>query len=40
VVTRVCRAVAHQGGNLTSVVTSEHDMLDGIALTAAGLASG
>jgi len=37
VVTRVCRAVAHQGGNLTSVVTSEHDMLDGIALTAAGL---
>jgi len=38
VVTRVRDAVTRQGGNLTSVVTSEHDMLDGITLTAAGLA--
>ena len=29
-------AVARQGGNLASVVTSEHDILDGITLSAAG----
>jgi len=36
VVARVRDEVAARGGTLTSVVTSEHDILDGIALSAAG----
>ena len=36
VVARVRDEVAERGGTLTSVVTSEHDILDGIALSAAG----
>ncbi|NKX93658.1 Ppx/GppA family phosphatase [Sanguibacter hominis ATCC BAA-789] len=36
VVARVRDEVAERGGALTSVVTSEHDILDGIALSAAG----
>jgi len=35
VITRVRAEVAAAGGNLTHVVTSEHDILDGIALSAA-----
>jgi exopolyphosphatase/guanosine-5'-triphosphate,3'-diphosphate pyrophosphatase len=35
VITRVRAEVAAAGGELTSVVTSEHDILDGIALSAA-----
>ena len=33
VITRVAREVAARGGALTTVVTSEHDILDGIALS-------
>jgi exopolyphosphatase/guanosine-5'-triphosphate,3'-diphosphate pyrophosphatase len=35
VITRVRAEVAAAGGELTHVVTSEHDILDGIALSAA-----
>jgi exopolyphosphatase/guanosine-5'-triphosphate,3'-diphosphate pyrophosphatase len=35
VITRVAADVAAAGGSLTSVVTSEHDILDGIALSMA-----
>ncbi|MFD2793371.1 exopolyphosphatase [Promicromonospora vindobonensis] len=35
VITRVAADVAAEGGSLTSVVTSEHDILDGIALSMA-----
>ena len=35
VITRVRSEVAIAGGHLTHVVTSEHDILDGIALSAA-----
>jgi exopolyphosphatase/guanosine-5'-triphosphate,3'-diphosphate pyrophosphatase len=35
VVARVREAVAAAGGELTEVVTSEHDILDGIAWSAA-----
>jgi exopolyphosphatase / guanosine-5'-triphosphate,3'-diphosphate pyrophosphatase len=40
VVSRVQAEVASAGGDLTHVVTSEHDILDGIALSAADLARG
>ena len=36
VVLAVADAVASSGGALTEVVTSEHDILDGIALSIAG----
>ncbi len=37
VVTAVAEAVAASGGNLTTVTTSEHDILDGIALSIASV---
>jgi exopolyphosphatase/guanosine-5'-triphosphate,3'-diphosphate pyrophosphatase len=40
VITRVRADVGAAGGRLTHVVTSEHDILDGIALSAADAARG
>jgi len=37
VVTAVAEAVAASGGHLTTVTTSEHDILDGIALSIASV---
>jgi exopolyphosphatase/guanosine-5'-triphosphate,3'-diphosphate pyrophosphatase len=40
VIRRVSDAVASAGGSLTSVLTSEHDILDGVALSTARRAAG
>lgn len=40
VVARVAQRVAERGGELTDVLTSEHDILDGIALSAAAVRPG
>jgi len=40
VVQRAIKAVERQGGNLAWIVTSEHDILDGITLSAAGCGPG